>query len=232
MLWAYRRELKKAALLCLGTAIPMGLAYVVWQPTAFGQVLRNGTYVSVGSWANPPFRLLNLFLGEWGAKTIVGVIAYSGLVVIAWMLSRVVPWTAAPGLPRGCRSAARPDDHRAAHLVDLVGGLADHLDVHAGLVRPAGLDAARPDGGQQARPDPAAADHVAVARLRARAGWSTSDRRWSSSPPGCTTPCRRSSRSVCWSPSSCGGASRIARSCFPFRDVKETVVEPADVRSV
>ena len=73
MLWAYRRDLKKAALLCLGTAIPMGLAYVVWQPTAFGQVLRNGTYVSVGSWANPPFRLLNLFLGEWGAKTVVGV---------------------------------------------------------------------------------------------------------------------------------------------------------------
>ena len=43
MLWAYRRDLKKAALLCLGTVVPMGLAYVVWQPTAFGQVLRNGT---------------------------------------------------------------------------------------------------------------------------------------------------------------------------------------------
>jgi alpha-1,6-mannosyltransferase len=101
MLWAYRRDLKKAAVLCLGTGIPMGLAYIVWQPTAFGQVLRNGTYVSVGSWANPPFRLLELFLGEWGAKTVVGVIAYTGLVVIAWMLARVIPWTAAPGLPRG-----------------------------------------------------------------------------------------------------------------------------------
>ena len=42
MLWAYRREPKKALLLCAGTAIPMGLAYVVWQPTAFFQVLRNG----------------------------------------------------------------------------------------------------------------------------------------------------------------------------------------------
>ena len=38
MLWAYRREPKKALLLCLGTAIPMGLAYVLWQPTAFFQV--------------------------------------------------------------------------------------------------------------------------------------------------------------------------------------------------
>ena len=101
-------SLKKAALLCLGTAIPMGLAYIVWQPTAFGQVLRNGTYVSVGSWANPPFRLLNVFLGEWGAKTVVGVVAYAGLLVIAWMLSKVVPWTAAPGLPRGLDPRADP----------------------------------------------------------------------------------------------------------------------------
>jgi alpha-1,6-mannosyltransferase len=101
MLWAYRRDLKKAALLCLGTIIPMGLAYVLWQPTAFGQVLRNGTYVSVGSWANPIYRFLYLFMGDVGAKLVVGLLAYGGLVVIAWMLSKVVPWTAAPGLPRG-----------------------------------------------------------------------------------------------------------------------------------
>jgi alpha-1,6-mannosyltransferase len=101
MLWAYRREPKKALLLCLGTIIPMGLAYVVWQPAAFFQVLRNGSYVSVGSWANPVFLLLNLFLEDWVAKIIVGVISYTGLVVIAWMLSKVVPWTAAPGLARG-----------------------------------------------------------------------------------------------------------------------------------
>ena len=101
MLWAYRKEPKKAALLCLGTAIPMGLAYVVWQPTAFFQALRNGSYVSVGSWANPVFRLLDLFTTSFNAKLVVGVIAYTGLVVIAWMLSRTLPWTAAPGLPRG-----------------------------------------------------------------------------------------------------------------------------------
>jgi hypothetical protein len=101
MLWAYRREPKKALLLCLGTIIPMGLAYVGWQPTAFVQVLRNGSYVSVGSWANPVFLLLDTFLQDWVAKIVVGVISYAGLVIIAWMLSSVVPWTAAPGLPRG-----------------------------------------------------------------------------------------------------------------------------------
>ena len=101
MLWSYRREPKKAALLCLGTAIPMTLAYVVWQPNAFFQVLRNGGYVSVGSWANPVFRFLDLFMTGTNAKIIVGIISYVGLFVIAWMLSRTVPWTAAPGLAKG-----------------------------------------------------------------------------------------------------------------------------------
>ncbi len=101
MLWAYRREPKKALLLCAGTAIPMGLAYVVWQPTAFVQVLRNGGYVSVGSWAHPFYRFFNLFLTPTDAKIVVGVISYVGLIVIAWMLSRTVPWTAVPGLPKG-----------------------------------------------------------------------------------------------------------------------------------
>jgi alpha-1,6-mannosyltransferase len=100
MLWAYRREPKKALLLCLGTAIPMGLAYVLWQPTAFFQALRNGGYVSVGSWANPLYSFLALFMTEYHAKVVIGVISYLGFIVIAWMLSRVVPWTAAPGLAK------------------------------------------------------------------------------------------------------------------------------------
>ena len=101
MLWAYRRDPKKAVLLCVGTAIPMGLAYVLWAPTAFFQVLRNGSYVSVGSWANPIFRFVDLFTSGVTAKIIVGSVAYAGLVVIAWMLSKVVGWTPAPGLLPG-----------------------------------------------------------------------------------------------------------------------------------
>jgi alpha-1,6-mannosyltransferase len=101
MLWAYRREPKKALLLCLGAVIPMGLAYGVWAPTALVQVLRNGSYVSVGSWANPVYRFLHLFVTSVTSKIITGAIAYVGLVVIAWMLSRVVGWTAAPGLAPG-----------------------------------------------------------------------------------------------------------------------------------
>lgn len=108
MLWAYRREPKKALLLCAGTAVPMGLAYVVWQPTAFLQALRNGSYVSVGSWANPVFRFFDLFVTPTQAKVVTGVLCYAGLFVIAWMLSRVVPWTAAPGLLKGVDPQSDP----------------------------------------------------------------------------------------------------------------------------
>ncbi|HYP44467.1 MAG TPA: polyprenol phosphomannose-dependent alpha 1,6 mannosyltransferase MptB [Propionibacteriaceae bacterium] len=108
MLWSYRREPKKAALLCLGTAIPMGLAYGLWAPTAFVQVLRNGSYVSVGSWANPVFRFLDLFVTGVTAKIVVGIVAYAGLIAIAWMLSRVVGWTPAPGLPEGADARLDP----------------------------------------------------------------------------------------------------------------------------
>jgi hypothetical protein len=109
MLWAYRREPKKALLFCLGAAIPMTLAYVVWQPTAFFQVLRNGGYVSVGSWANPPFRFLDwIYFTGTTAKIIVGVVSYAGLFVIGWMLSRVLPWRAAPGLAAGADPKTDP----------------------------------------------------------------------------------------------------------------------------
>jgi alpha-1,6-mannosyltransferase len=108
MLWAYRREPKKALLLCAGTAVPMGLAYMVWQPTAFLQALRNGSYVSVGSWANPVFRFFDLFVTPTQAKVVTGVLCYAGLFVIAWMLSRVVPWTAAPGLLKGVDPQSDP----------------------------------------------------------------------------------------------------------------------------
>jgi alpha-1,6-mannosyltransferase len=100
MLWSYRREPKKALLLCLGAAIPMGFAYVIWAPTAFFQVLRNGGYVSVGSWANPIFRFFDVFMTGTHAKVVVGVMSYCGLFVIAWMLSRIVPWTRFPAWTR------------------------------------------------------------------------------------------------------------------------------------
>ena len=166
MLWAYRRQPVKALLLCAGTAIPMGLAYIVWQPAALFQVLRNGSYVSVGSWANPVFRFLDLFTTGTNAKIIVGVISYLGLD-----RDRLdaVPYGAVDRRPRpgqGGRPASRSADHRAAHRAGALGRLVDHLDVHPQLVRPDGLGADGRAGHQQAGPDHGDADRPAVPGLR------------------------------------------------------------------
>src|SRR5690606_31735571 len=98
MLWAYRKEPKKAALLCLGTLIPMGLCYGLWQPSALVRVLNNTRYVSVGSWPDLLFRLMGLFPGPPNLKRIIlNIICYSVMILVVWLLSRVLPWTAAPG---------------------------------------------------------------------------------------------------------------------------------------
>lgn len=102
MLWAYRREPKKAGMVCLGAAIPMAAAYGLWQPAAILQVVRNGGYVSVGSWAHP---LYMLFAAVWFdpliGKIIMGVVTYSLMFVIIYMLSKLVPWVAVPGVEPG-----------------------------------------------------------------------------------------------------------------------------------
>jgi hypothetical protein len=101
MLWAYRREPKQMVKICLGAAIPMALAYGLWEPTAIKQVIRNGGYVSVGSWVNPLYTLFAHAFSPPTGKIIMGIISYALLPVVVYALSRVVPWQGAPGLPEG-----------------------------------------------------------------------------------------------------------------------------------
>ncbi|SDD16283.1 hypothetical protein [Auraticoccus monumenti] len=110
MLWAYRREPRKALALCLGALVPIGLAYGLWQPAALVSVLRNTTYVSSGSWVAPIYGLMTqvLGLGTGPSKVVLNVVALSLMVVIAWMLSRVLPWRAAPGLRPGTDPQSDP----------------------------------------------------------------------------------------------------------------------------
>jgi hypothetical protein len=108
MLWAYRRQPRQMIKICVGAAIPMSLAYVVWEPSAFVQVLRNGAYISVGSWVNPFYTLFANLYGQGTGKLIVGIMSYALLPVIIFMLSRVVPWVPAPGLPEGADPKTDP----------------------------------------------------------------------------------------------------------------------------
>ncbi len=101
VLWSYRRQPKKALGFVLGAAIPMVLAYGVWKRSAFFSALRNGSYVSVGSWVNPLYTLFAHLWNPTTGKVMVGVVCYALMIFIGWALSRVVPWQAAPGLAEG-----------------------------------------------------------------------------------------------------------------------------------
>ena len=101
MLWGYRREPRKLVLLIVGAAIPLAVAYGLVVPKALLAASRNTGYISAGSWAPPVQGLLALVMPEPVARSAVGMIGWIGLIAIAWMLSRLLPWQAVPGLPPG-----------------------------------------------------------------------------------------------------------------------------------
>ena len=99
MIWGYRREPRKLILLAIGAVIPLAVAYGLIVPKALLAAGRNTGYISAGSWAPPVQGLLSLVMPEWVARSVVGWLGWLGMIAIAWMLSRVLPWQAVPGLP-------------------------------------------------------------------------------------------------------------------------------------
>lgn len=97
MAWGYRREPRKLVLLLVGAAIPLAVAYGVIVPRALFAAGRNTGYISAGSWAPPVHGLLSLVLPEWIARATVGWMGWLGMIAVAWMLSRVLPWQLVPG---------------------------------------------------------------------------------------------------------------------------------------
>ena len=227
MLWAYRREPKKALLLCAGTAIPMGagvrgLAAGRLLPGAAQRRLRLGRLLgatrSSGSSTCSSTGL--------NAKIVVGVISYAGLVVIAWMLSRVVPWTAVPGLPRG--ADLRQDPLTIALRTSLVLSVAwlitsmytlSWYDLIA-WVPLAVLATSKLDRIMLIRIAPLSLAYVPGRAIEYGPALDVHRR------PGAGTPSRRSSRSPCCWPWCCGGGSPTGPSCFPSAAPASTTAEP------
>lgn len=98
MMWGYRREPRKLALLLAGAAVPMVICYGLVAPGALFAASRNTGYISSGSWASWVLGWIWQPLGIGPASMIVSVLGYVGLVVVAWWLSQVLPWTAVAGL--------------------------------------------------------------------------------------------------------------------------------------
>ncbi|WP_144009698.1 hypothetical protein [Enemella evansiae] len=101
MAWAYRREIKKLFLSVLGAAIPNVIVYIFLYPRALELASKNASYVAGSSWIHPVRRLLEPFLDGDVVASIVSVLSWGSAVLLCWMLSRVLPWRALPGAPKG-----------------------------------------------------------------------------------------------------------------------------------
>ncbi len=97
MVWAYRKSPRQLAQLIVGAAVPLVIAYVVVAPKTILAASRNTSYVSAGSWLSPAFDTLVPLVGPDLTHHIVAAAGWAGLVVAAWMLSRVVPRAPLPG---------------------------------------------------------------------------------------------------------------------------------------
>lgn len=116
MLWAYRRQPRRLLQLCLGAAVPLVVGYGILLPNALLAAGRNTGYISPGSWGVPIVAALEPLLGAEAARRPVTVLGWVLLVVIAWFLSRVVPWVPVPG----ARVPAREDPLTIATRTALV----------------------------------------------------------------------------------------------------------------
>ncbi|WP_072041966.1 putative hexosyltransferase [Nigerium massiliense] len=97
MAWGYRRDWRKLVGLAVGAAIPIVVGYgLLSPPGALFAAGRNTGYVSGGSWAMPLKAALD-FIPSFPSSSVVGLLGWLLMLVLAWMLSRVVPWTAVPG---------------------------------------------------------------------------------------------------------------------------------------
>ena len=97
MVWGYRHDWRKVLQLGIGALLPIGILYGVFAPQALFAAGRNTGYVSGGSWAPWVDSALAWVLPGGVARSITGILGWTGMVVIAWMLSRVLPWKAVPG---------------------------------------------------------------------------------------------------------------------------------------
>lgn len=116
LVWGYRRDWRKVLQLGVGALIPIAIGYGIFAPEALFAAGRNTGYISGGAWAPVLLAILKVVLPDSLARSIVGVSGWVFMIVLGWMLSRVLPWSAVPG----AEVAARRDPLTIAVRTSLV----------------------------------------------------------------------------------------------------------------
>ena len=98
ILWGYRREPKKLAVIAGTAAVPLLICYGLWEPAALLSAARNTTYVNAGAWAGPVFGFLSRYMSWNLSKIIINAIGIVMWVVIAGMLFRLLETRPLPGI--------------------------------------------------------------------------------------------------------------------------------------
>ena len=96
MLWALRGNPRKMLQLCAGAGITMIGLYAFVGLRAFQQARSQTSFISTGTPHKVLFSLLDLFLPNVLARTIVAILAWLLLVVVAILLSQVFPRAMVP----------------------------------------------------------------------------------------------------------------------------------------
>jgi alpha-1,6-mannosyltransferase len=96
MLWSLRGDRRKMLRFCLGGALSMGGLYAVVGLQAFQQARSQTSFISTGTPHKVIFSLFDLFLPGALVRTVIGIVAWLGLVVVAILLSQVFPKALVP----------------------------------------------------------------------------------------------------------------------------------------
>ncbi|HWD81346.1 MAG TPA: glycosyltransferase 87 family protein [Kribbella sp.] len=96
MLWALRADRRKCVYFCAGGAITMGGLYAIVGLQAFQQARSQTSFISTGTPHKVLLSFFTLFLPNGLVRTVIAILAWVGLIVVAILLTQVFPKSLVP----------------------------------------------------------------------------------------------------------------------------------------
>ncbi|MGW7683314.1 DUF2029 domain-containing protein [Kribbella sp. NPDC054772] len=96
MLWALRADRRKCIWFCGGGALAMGGLYAIVGLQAFQQARSQTSFISTGTPHKVLLSFFTLFLPNGLVRTVLAILAWVGLIVVAILLTQVMPKSLVP----------------------------------------------------------------------------------------------------------------------------------------